>query len=88
MTREVHVRVRFEEESFWATVEEYPGVFATGDTLEELRESLEEGLSLVIAGAEPEQRPVRLSPLPADTVHTAGAAHAPAELLCAQLTLS
>lgn len=41
------VHVRSEDGSFWATVEEYPGVFATGDTLDELRESLEEGVALV-----------------------------------------
>lgn len=71
MTQTVHVRIRFEEQAYWATVDEYPGVFAAGDTLEELRESLEEGLSLVIAGADPEQQRVRLSPLsagPADAV--------------------
>ncbi|MDE3130751.1 MAG: hypothetical protein KGL16_06320 [Acidobacteriota bacterium] len=66
MTQNVHIRVRFEDQSYWATVEEYPGVFATGDTLEELRESLEEGLALVIEGADPEQRPVHLSPLRID----------------------
>ena len=46
--RTVHVRVRFEDQAYWATVDEYPGVFATGDTLDELRESLEEGISLVV----------------------------------------
>ncbi len=50
MTQTVHVRVRFEDQAFWATVDEYPGVFATGDTLDELRESLEEGISLVSRG--------------------------------------
>jgi predicted RNase H-like HicB family nuclease len=65
MTQNVHVRIRFEDRAYWATVDEYPGVFATGDTLEELHESLEEGLSLVIEGADPEASPVQLSPLPA-----------------------
>ncbi|MDE3133541.1 MAG: type II toxin-antitoxin system HicB family antitoxin [Acidobacteriota bacterium] len=65
MTQTVHVRIHFEEQAYWATVDEYPGVFAAGDTLEELRASLEEGLALVIAGADPEQRPVHVSPLPA-----------------------
>jgi predicted RNase H-like HicB family nuclease len=70
MTQNVHVRVRFEDESFWATVDEYPGVFATGDTLDELRESLEEGISLILgstAGAHPQ---AQLSPLTADSVET------------------
>jgi predicted RNase H-like HicB family nuclease len=69
MTQNVHVRVRFEDQAFWATVEEYPGVFATGDTLDELRESLEEGISLVLVGAA-RGRQARLSPLPADSVAT------------------
>jgi len=72
MTQTVHVRVRFEDQAFWATVDEYPGVFATGDTLDELRESLEEGISLVLvdAGADAGigERQVRLSPLPPDSV--------------------
>lgn len=70
MTQTVHVRVRFEDQAFWATVDEYPGVFATGDTLDELRESLEEGISLVLGGAGAREQPVRLSPLPADAVAT------------------
>ena len=70
MTQTVHVWAHFEDQAFWATVDEYPGVFAAGDTLAELRESLEEGLALVIAGADPERRPVRLSPLPAGSAET------------------
>jgi hypothetical protein len=41
--QQLHVNVRFEDEAFWATVDEFPGVFATGDNLDELRGSLEEG---------------------------------------------
>jgi len=70
MTQTVHVRVRFEDQAFWATVDEYPGVFATGDTLDELRESLEEGISLVLSGAGTGEQQVRLSPLPADATAT------------------
>lgn len=61
---QLHVSVRHEDESFWATVDEFPGVFATGDNLEELRESLEEGIALVLAP--PGQAPppsVKLAPL-------------------------
>jgi predicted RNase H-like HicB family nuclease len=68
MTQNVHVRVRFEDQAFWATVDEYPGVFATGDTLDELRESLEEGISLVLGGAAAGEQHARLSPLPADSI--------------------
>lgn len=43
------VRVRLEDDLLWATVDEFPGVFATGDNLEELRDSLAEGIALVLA---------------------------------------
>jgi predicted RNase H-like HicB family nuclease len=66
-TTELHVSVRHEDDSFWATVDEFPGVFATGDNLDELRESLEEGISLVLERPNGEVptvmiRPLRLSP--------------------------
>jgi predicted RNase H-like HicB family nuclease len=64
--QEIHISVRFEDGSYWATVDEYPGVFATGDDLEELRESLEEGISLVLAGPNEEPVPIRLAPLQVD----------------------
>ena len=38
----LNVRVRLEDDVYWATVDEFPGVFATGDNLDELRESLAE----------------------------------------------
>jgi predicted RNase H-like HicB family nuclease len=56
--KELHIQVRFEDDSLWATVDEFPGVFATGDTLQELRESLEEGIALVLAA--PGEDPPRL----------------------------
>jgi predicted RNase H-like HicB family nuclease len=46
--KDLHVKVRHENDSLWATVDEFPGVFATGDSLDELRESLEDGISLVL----------------------------------------
>lgn len=53
--QKLHVSVRHEDDAFWATVEEFPGVLATGDDLDELRESLQEGIALLLAhpGAEP-----------------------------------
>jgi predicted RNase H-like HicB family nuclease len=45
--RQLHVKIRQEDGSLWATVEEFPGVLATGDDLEELRKSLEEGIRLM-----------------------------------------
>jgi excisionase family DNA binding protein len=44
------IRAHFEDGAYWATVDEHPGVFATGDTLEELGKSLQEGIAL--AGTE------------------------------------
>lgn len=61
--QELHVNVRFEDEAFWATVEEFPGVFATGDNLAELRRSLEEGIALVLASPGGEPPAVTLAPL-------------------------
>lgn len=53
--QKLHVSVRHEDDAFWATVEEFPGVLATGDDLDELRESLQEGIALMLAhpGEEP-----------------------------------
>jgi predicted RNase H-like HicB family nuclease len=62
-TKQLHVNVRHEDDSLWATVDEYPGVFATGDTLDELRESLEEGISLVLERPNGEVPTVTLQPL-------------------------
>ncbi len=41
-------QIHREDGSYWADVPEFPGVFATGDTLDELFESLREGVSLVL----------------------------------------
>jgi predicted RNase H-like HicB family nuclease len=70
----LHIEVRFEDDTFWATVEEYPGVFATGDKLDELRESLEEGISLVLAGPGETPPEIRLGPLQHAPVTTAASA--------------
>ncbi len=51
LTAQIHQ----EDGSYWADVPDLPGVFATGDTLDELFESLREGVGLVLAGdAKPE----------------------------------
>lgn len=47
--QEYTVNIRQEEpDSFWAEVVELPGCFATGDSLDELREALEEAISLYL----------------------------------------
>jgi predicted RNase H-like HicB family nuclease len=61
--RQIHVRVEREDGAFWATVDEYPGVFATGRDLEELRVVLEEGICLMVAEPEGKVPDLRVSPL-------------------------
>jgi predicted RNase H-like HicB family nuclease len=70
-TQQLHVNVRFEDEAFWATVEEFPGVFATGDNLGELRKSLEEGIALVLGTPGTTPPAVSLAPLRHEPVVTA-----------------
>lgn len=77
--QQLHVHVRVEDESFWATVDEFPGAFATGDTIDELRESLEEGIALVLARPGGEVPEVKLDGFHAQPVSTA----ATPELVCA-----
>lgn len=68
--QQLHVNVRLEDGSLWATVEEYPGVFATGDNLDELRESLQEGIALVLASPGEKPPTVSLAPLHPEPVAT------------------
>jgi predicted RNase H-like HicB family nuclease len=42
------VRVHHEEGSYWAEVVELPGCFATGDTLDELKDGIEEAARLYL----------------------------------------
>jgi predicted RNase H-like HicB family nuclease len=73
-TQQLHVNVRHEDGSLWATVEEFPGVFATGDNLDGLRESLEEGISLVLERPNGEVPTVTLQPLDLAPVETTASA--------------
>lgn len=61
-SRSLHISVRHQDDSYWATVDEFPGVFATGDDLEELRGSLEEGIALVLARPGQQSPTIRLTP--------------------------
>lgn len=42
-------RIHSEDGSYWAEIEELPGCFASGETLEELQEALEEAVSLYLS---------------------------------------
>ncbi len=72
--RQLHVKIRQEDGAFWATVDQYPGVLATGDDLEELRASLEEGIRMMKAGPGDELPKLRLSELRLETTETPASA--------------
>lgn len=46
---QITANIRSEDGSFWADVPELPGCFAAGATLDELVESLQEGIALYLA---------------------------------------
>jgi predicted RNase H-like HicB family nuclease len=48
-TMELTAHVHREGGSYWADVPELPGCFASGDTLDELFDSLREGIELYLA---------------------------------------
>ena len=50
----LHVDVHREDGSYWAEVRELPGCFASGDTVAELIESVEEAVALYLAPSEGE----------------------------------
>lgn len=76
MTEHLHVHVRLEEGSYWATVDEFPGVHATGDSLDELRESVQEGIALMLAKPGEDPPAVTLSELRPEQVATADLVYA------------
>lgn len=77
-TQAIKVKIHLEDGSMWATVDEMPGVFAAGDTLDELRESLEEGISLYLAKPGEAPPPVQIDSL--ETTETT--THAALALAC------
>lgn len=57
---EIHVKVHAEADGFWAEVQELPGCFASGESLAELEQTLNEAIDLYLAdevGTAPELRP-------------------------------
>jgi len=57
---ELTARIHLEDSSYWAEVPELPGCFASGDSLDELFESLEEGVSLYGHGNEGQTGPLKV----------------------------
>lgn len=48
------LRVRHDDDSYWATIDELPGLFASGLTLDDLRECVSESIPLYLSdGAAP-----------------------------------
>lgn len=54
-------RIHLEDGSYWADVAELPGCFASGDTLDELFESLREGVAMCLADAGGQVGPLHLA---------------------------
>lgn len=50
---DITANIRLEEGSYWADVPALPGCFAAGATLDELVESLQEGIALYLADDDP-----------------------------------
>jgi predicted RNase H-like HicB family nuclease len=46
---ELTANIHLEDGSYWADVPELPGCFASGDTLDELFDSLREGIRLYLS---------------------------------------
>jgi len=61
--KQLHVDVHHEDGSYWAEVRELPGCFASGQTVAELIESVEEAVALYLApeGQEPKRVPTELA---------------------------
>lgn len=57
MPRQLHVNVHREDGSYWAEVQELPGCFASGDTVPELIDSVEEAVALYLAPPDANEPP-------------------------------
>ena len=60
---ELNARVRQEDGGYWAEVAELPGCFASGRTLDELTEALEESIRLYLTDSGSAPAAVRLNEL-------------------------
>ena len=58
---ELTARIHIEEGSYWADVPELPGCFASGDTLDELFESLQEGVALYLVDGDRQNGPLHVA---------------------------
>jgi predicted RNase H-like HicB family nuclease len=58
---ELTARIQIEEGSYWADISELPGCFASGDTLDELFESLRESVALYFVDEGEQGGPMRVA---------------------------
>jgi predicted RNase H-like HicB family nuclease len=54
---ELTVRVHFEQGAYWAEVLELPGCFASGETLDELKDALDEAIAMYLQDDAATSRP-------------------------------
>lgn len=55
---ELHARIREEDGMFWAEIEDLPGCFASGESIAEVIDALQEAVSLYLASEGPAPRAV------------------------------
>jgi predicted RNase H-like HicB family nuclease len=58
---ELTARIHIEDDCYWADVSELPGCFASGDTLDELFDSLREGVALYLADEGEQSAPLHVA---------------------------
>lgn len=58
---ELTARIHIEDGSYWADVPELPGCFASGETLDELFASLQEGVALYLADEGEQSGPLHVA---------------------------
>ena len=58
---ELTARIHLEEGSYWADIHELPGCFASGDTLAELFDSLQDGIALYLAHGSEQRGPLHVA---------------------------
>lgn len=58
---ELTAQIHIEDGGYWADVPELPGCFASGGTLDELFTSLQEGVSLYLAGEGEQSGPLHVA---------------------------
>jgi len=58
---ELTARIHIEDGSYWADMPERPGCFASGDTLDHLFESLQEGIALYLSDEGEQSGPLHVA---------------------------